>query len=161
MSRPAGAFELTDCEGIIVSGFHTEDETQKRHAFVKANNSLFEIRGASDYGDTFVLDDGVTQAFSQDYCKVFQVDAGKLFPNDTFVESNLLVVNGILHGYLKQSTSSTRTLTAVATLSTNARIDYPGYYVVENRISITTGDTIVFDCAACNVKQLYAIRMTS
>lgn len=158
VSTPAGAFELTDCEGIIVSGFHTEDETQNRHAFVKGVNSLFEIHGASCYGDTFVLDDGVTQAFSQDYCKVFQVDASKLFPNDTFVESNLLVVNGILHGFLKQSTSGTRTLTAVATLSTNARIDYSGYYVVENRISITSGDTIVFDCAACNVKQLYAVR---
>lgn len=158
VSTPAGAFELTDCEGIIVSGFHTEDETQKRHAFVKGANSLFEIHGASCYGTTVVLDDGLTQAFSQDYCKVFQVDASKLFPDATFVESNLLVVNGILHGFLKQSTSGTRTLTAVATLSANARIDYSGYYVIENRISITSGDTIVFDCAACNVKQLYAVR---
>nr|DAL16590.1 MAG TPA_asm: tail spike protein [Caudoviricetes sp.] len=160
-STPAGAFEVTDCDGVIIGGFHTEDETQKRHAFVKATNSLFELRGASAYGDTFVLDDGTTQAFSQDYCKVFQVDAGKLFPNDTFVESNLIVVNGILHGFLKQSTSSKRTLTAIATLSTNARIDYPGYYVVENRISITSGDTIVFDCPSCNVKQLYPIRKMS
>lgn len=160
-STPAGAFELTDCEGIVVSGFHTEDETQKRHSFVKGVNSLFEIRGASAYGSTFVLDDGVTQAFSQDYCKVFQVDAGKLFPNDTFLESYLIVTNGVLHGYLKQRESGVRTLTAVATLSTNARIDYPGYYVVENRVSITSGSEITFDCAACNVKQLYAVRKTS
>lgn len=160
-STPAGAFEVTDCDGVIIGGFHTEDETQKRHAFVKATNSLFELRGASAYGDTFVLDDGTTQTFSQDYCKVFKVDAGKLFPNDTFVESNLIVVNGILHGFLKQSTASQRTLTATATLSTNARIDYSGYYVVENRISITTGDTIVFDCPSCNVKQLYTIRKMS
>ena len=128
---------------------------------MKGVNSLFEIRGAGAYGSTFVLDDGVTQAFSQDYCKVFQVDASKLFPNDEFVESVLLVTNGVLHGYLKQSTSDTRTLTAVATLSTNARIDYPGFYVVENRISVTYGSEIVFDCAACNVKQLYAVRKTS
>ena len=158
----AGAFEMSNCQSCTVGGFHSEDETNPVHRFIKAENSLYRIVDASCYKENCTIeDDGNVLNIDGWYEKSFEVDAAKLFPGAEITESYIVVSNGVMHGYIKQSVTGKRTLTSVATLSSNARLQYGGYYVVENRISITTGDTIVFDSAGYNVKQLYALRKMS
>lgn len=158
----AGAFEMSNCQSCTVGGFHSEDETNPVHRFVKAENSLYRIVDASCYKENCTIeDDGNVLNIDGWYEKSFEVDAAKLFPGTEITESYIVVSNGVMHGYIKQSVTGKRTLTSVATLSSNARLQYQGYYVVENRISITTGDTIIFDSSGYNVKQLYALRKMS
>lgn len=161
-AKKAGAFEMSNCHSCTVGGFHAGDETKPLHRFIKAENSLYRIANAScSNGDCIIEDDGNVIGIDGWYEKSFEVDAAKLFPDAEFTESYIVVSNGVMHCYIQQSVDGARTLTALATLSRNARLQYDGYFVAENRITITSGNTIVFDSAGCNVKQLYAIKKTT